>query len=1207
MTVSAPVVGSERILAAPTTALSSGGETQKDDSDSTEEAIIAFPTEKELNTLITDTLCQTRRRLAESRRRKIRENLRKASARNYSDSEDELDLSTLARGGAEVVSRALDEIQGRPETVIRMNRVRCPPGGLAWVRLHCNMKVTENYEHDFHVPYLGESDERINSSNMLAKDLIEAEDAEEGNDSEFDDGTFDDDDSDLHADTVEGPQKNSDTRMLRQRATPAKAPAKVYRCQRLKASVPIWDRAAKRVALKSVMSSMQLSGVDPIADVVLKVFKLRHKEMVDAYHTNIESRLKLWQAKDDDAQRVKVQNAEVLKHAQGKMTTTASDVLKSYSIPYFICRQCYTYCCIMHGTQAPRLLEEPTDKTRKDEGPKQRVELIEAQCEDVRHGNCWISPAIKDDLDFDWVLRLEANTEIWKDVKAVLQDLIPSFGHDPCRVSSMLRVVLPKIHEDMHFTCLRVGSIFEQHFTNEIAERSAAKNNRTPRRKRASVGKKSAKGKTRPPQQESDSMKGGLRLDYYPCHHEGPCTKKVCTCVQNNVLCEKYCGCNRTRALNDKTQLTCNHAFAGCQCKSSCNSNACICFSQGRECDPDRCRTCLDCKHDSDGKEIRWNCRNIGLRMNRRSRTLAGHSDVHGWGVFAATDIAKNEIVGEYVGEVIEQQDAERRGRIYDEVKFSFLFNITQSLALDSTRLGNKLRYCNHSQQPNCEPRVMRVGGDVRVGIYAKRDIARHEELFFNYGYKTDVPYDWAQADNEMRVSKKKAVNGVQGGLDFDDEDAGEVLPVSSRSNGERFVIQNKASPSWASGCELPEMLTPQRERSSEPELIVDVEKGHSKQKSNQEVVVERSAWRGVLKRVTVGAADVESPRRRSLNSNTPESMKNGLFGSSKTHAGESPVDGMRANVSRRLDAEKTSKKARINGIRRPPSPRESPSSGLKKQRSLGDGSNVMRVNGAMLNAASVNNGSSAAPTVRTYQERMGNGSKGTLENRYNGIDNVTNHRRVATGEPVSSFSREDLPSRGGVASRHDRTFRPGQTPDSISVPHEGVLGRERQETSDTTGRKRKFSEVEILPQGHPRSPLPHEGSAMKKPRSVVDARAKAPHTYWSGPDRGTSQASHFILGCAVGGGTEQRSVGNEQMPATNASIKLREGNFRGDRDRGKTGCQKEETTSEERSGPVVNTGDADSNKDVIVVSSDDDNAEWSRSYESERARLVDG
>ena len=112
-------------------------------------------------------------------------------------------------------------------------------------------------------------------------------------------------------------------------------------------------------------------------------------------------------------------------------------------------------------------------------------------------------------------------------------------------------------------------------------------------------------------------------------------------------------------------------------------------------------------------------------------------SPLHGNGIFAARKIPAGTRVLEYIGERISAKEADRRHPTNPDDPFhTFFFALSSGKVIDGGVGGNDARWINHSCTPNCESQEGRAGK--RLYIVTLRDIARGEELFYDYGLVLD-------------------------------------------------------------------------------------------------------------------------------------------------------------------------------------------------------------------------------------------------------------------------------------------------------------------------------------------------------------------------------------------------------------------------------------------------------------------------------------
>ncbi len=96
-----------------------------------------------------------------------------------------------------------------------------------------------------------------------------------------------------------------------------------------------------------------------------------------------------------------------------------------------------------------------------------------------------------------------------------------------------------------------------------------------------------------------------------------------------------------------------------------------------------------------------------------------------GLGLYTKEDLIKDQLVIEYTGEKIDNDEADNRANRY-------LFEIDDTWTLDGSGREHIARYINHSCKPNCEAELDEEEG--RIYIRACKRIKAGEELTYNYG-----------------------------------------------------------------------------------------------------------------------------------------------------------------------------------------------------------------------------------------------------------------------------------------------------------------------------------------------------------------------------------------------------------------------------------------------------------------------------------------
>ncbi|KAH0607436.1 uncharacterized protein H6S33_002470 [Morchella sextelata] len=167
----------------------------------------------------------------------------------------------------------------------------------------------------------------------------------------------------------------------------------------------------------------------------------------------------------------------------------------------------------------------------------------------------------------------------------------------------------------------------------------------------------------------------------------------------------------------------------------------CVCEEE-KGCDEDCLNRCTWVECDEGNCNVPNNCSNRAFadlkeRVKQGTKFAEGVETRNcGHGLRATRSFAPRQIVVEYTGEIITQEESERRMiEDYKDNNNYYLMLFHQNMILDATR-GSVARFVNHSCNPNCRMEKWLVDGKPRMALFAgDYGIEAGDELTYDYNF----------------------------------------------------------------------------------------------------------------------------------------------------------------------------------------------------------------------------------------------------------------------------------------------------------------------------------------------------------------------------------------------------------------------------------------------------------------------------------------
>lgn len=131
-------------------------------------------------------------------------------------------------------------------------------------------------------------------------------------------------------------------------------------------------------------------------------------------------------------------------------------------------------------------------------------------------------------------------------------------------------------------------------------------------------------------------------------------------------------------------------------------------------------------------------CDNQQFQRHNYSPISVFRTEKKGFGIRAEADIPPETFLIEYVGEVLNNKQFEKRAAKYSKQKnrHYYFMALRSNAVIDATVKGNISRFINHSCDPNAMTQKWTINGELRVGFFSIRRIKKGEEITFDYQYQ---------------------------------------------------------------------------------------------------------------------------------------------------------------------------------------------------------------------------------------------------------------------------------------------------------------------------------------------------------------------------------------------------------------------------------------------------------------------------------------